>query len=132
MRDKESWGTLHRPAFEPLEPRLLLNGTINDPAQLVDECGGFGGFTPTGDARQSVFTVTVQAHNPVASLTVVTFSLNGADSSPAHDTLVFGNNFSIMDLGFGSGAVTVVPEPATLSFFGIGAFFACRRKRKKV
>ena len=34
MRDTESWGTLHRPAFETLEPRLLLNGTINDPAQL--------------------------------------------------------------------------------------------------
>jgi len=40
MRDTDSWGTLHRPAFEPLEPRLLLNGTIE--GQVWEDLNGNG------------------------------------------------------------------------------------------
>jgi len=117
-----SWG--------PQFPNMRA-GIIDEPNRPVDEVGGFGGFSPPGcDPAQLLFTVTGQVHDPVPG-GVVLFSLNQADASPAHDTLVFGSNDPITAMSFGEDSL-VVREPVSLALLGVGAIVVALRRRARI
>ena len=106
------------------------SGTINEPSQLVDEAGGFDGFTaPGADPARLLFTVQGVVHNDATFDSIITIQTESADVSPTHDTLVFGSNDAVQDIAYGSA--TLVPEPMTLSLLAMAGIAAlCRRRRQ--
>jgi|GEM_PF-2571498 len=92
MRDTDSWGTLHRPAFETLEPRLLLSGTIE--GQVWEDLNGDG---IRSSNEPGVDGITVELVNRDSSLVV------GAQSTASDDR-------------DGSGSIDPVTEAGWYSF----------------
>jgi uncharacterized delta-60 repeat protein len=65
------------------------SGTLNDPAQLLDEAGGFASSTALGDAPRVLFTVQAQVKASAPAGGTFNLSLDAADSTPFHDTIQF-------------------------------------------
>jgi hypothetical protein len=73
---------------------------------LLDEAGGVAGFTSIGGGRKTLWYMDFTAD----ALGSVTFASDAADSSPAHDTLVYGSNSPVSSglIAYGSTTLNIV------------------------
>ncbi len=110
--------------YDPDDPGFKngLSGTVDEPNRLLDELGAFqSSFTPPGaDPAQYLCRVTFEVKAGLTELDTVLFSLDAADLSPAHDTLVYGSNDPVSAISFGS-APLVVPEPGSMLLLGVAS-----------
>lgn len=65
------------------------SGTLNEPAQLLDEAGGFASSTALGDGPRVLFTVQAQVKGTAPAGGTFNLALDPADSTPFHDTIQF-------------------------------------------
>jgi hypothetical protein len=90
--------------FGSTYPNGHAGGTVS--AGLIDEVGGFSGFTELGGGAIEVFSVSMRAlaTGPLA------FIADPADITPEHHILVFGSNDAVppAEVRYGAAALTVV------------------------
>ena len=81
------------PASLEIAPAFSSNraGTVDEPNQIVDEAGGVAPTAPGNGNRQLLFRVRGTVKPEALPEQTFTLSLNPADASPAHDTLLFNN-----------------------------------------
>ncbi len=84
-------------------------GTIDEANQLVDEAGAIAPVQ-TGGARQLLFRVAGTVKGTAQRDQTFTLSLDSADDSPAHDTLLF-NSASPVVASYDSETIVVQPNP---------------------
>ncbi len=84
-------------------------GAIDEPNQLVDEAGGIAPVQ-TGGTRQLLFRVNGTVKSAALRDQTFILSLNPADASPAHDTLLFGAAQPVV-ASYDSETVVVQPNP---------------------
>jgi len=75
---------------------------------LVNEVGAFAGLTPLGPDEKLLFTLDMQA----MAAGTLDLSANAADVSPAHDTLLFGQNTAVpvADIEFVGASLTITGD----------------------
>jgi hypothetical protein len=84
-------------------------GAIDEPNQLVDEAGGIAPIQ-TGGTRQLLFRVNGTVKGTALRDQTFIMSLNQADVSPAHDTLLFNNPTPVIP-SYDSETIVVQPNP---------------------
>ena len=96
---------------------------------LIDEVGGFDGFSTLGPTERLLFTVPLLA----SSTGIVTFASNPADGL-GHDVLLYGldNPVPPADVIYGATSLTIVPEPSSVVLAGLAALLlgACAWQKK--
>jgi hypothetical protein len=85
-------------------------GTVDEANQLIDEAGGMATVAPATPARQLLFRVHGVIKTDALAEQILTLSLNQADASPAHDTLLFNNNQPI-NASYESETIVVKANP---------------------
>ncbi|MEX2142880.1 MAG: NF038122 family metalloprotease [Pirellulales bacterium] len=85
-------------------------GTVDEPNQIVDEAGGVAPSAPGNANRQLLFRVRGTVKATALPEQILTLSLNPADASPAHDTLLF-NSAQPVQASYESEPIVIKANP---------------------